>query len=106
MKSAAELAEGNAQVNFLLAAKEKGDTGGLKMSQVIVANAFSDEQHNVIAIHFVLLEAQHAFGIRADCQPFGILVGDVVATRDRLISARQFVVSAAKGFRPSSPGAF
>src|ERR1035437_8879751 len=63
MKSVAELPKGHVQVDFLLGADEVGNAGGLEVCQVIVANKISDEQNNVIAIHFVLLEAQHAFGI-------------------------------------------
>ena len=96
MKSVAKLAKGHVQIDFLLPAEEIGDAGGLEVFQVIVANAISNEQNNVIAIHFVLLESQHAFGIHTDCQPFGVFVGDVVTTNDRLIGARELHVAAGK----------
>jgi hypothetical protein len=45
-------------VNFLLAAEEVGDAGGLEVRQVIVADALGDKQDNMIAVHFVLLEVE------------------------------------------------
>src|ERR1035437_2986137 len=107
MKSVAELPKGHLQVDFLLPSEEVGNAGGLEVCQVIVAHAISDEQNNVIAIHFVLLEAQNTFGIHADCQSFGIFVGDVVTTNDRLLGARELHIAAGKFLhrgRPHEPG--
>jgi len=48
MKTVAELAQGNVQVDFLLAAEEVGNAGRLEMRQIIVTNEIGDKQDNMI----------------------------------------------------------
>ena len=108
MKTAAQLAKGNVQVHFLLAAEEVGDASGLEVRQVIVTDTIGDKQDHMIAVHFVLLETQNAFRIHTDRQSFGIFVGDVVPTNDRFLGAGQFHVSPGKFLhrgRAHKPGA-
>src|ERR1700743_907377 len=49
-----------------------------------------DEHHYVVALDFVFLKAQHAFGIGTDGQTFRIFIRDMIAADKTFWGARQF----------------
>ncbi len=56
-KSAAELSERNAQVDLPLSAKQVRHLSGLEVRKIIIADAISNEQHNVITVHFAFVKS-------------------------------------------------
>lgn len=79
---ARELLKGGTKINFLLATKQIGNAGRLKMSQVIVPYAIRHQDNNMIATHLVLLKAEDAFGIGAYRQPFSHFIGNMIPANE------------------------